>query len=126
MQPFLKDAAGLGALLWLIGYLASLVLYFSPFATSMGWIILAIFTPFTIIVTWVWFRKRALTLRYYAGVGVAWMAIAIILDYLFIVRLFGAITYYGLDVLLYYALTFLIPVGVGVFLNRAGQVTPPG
>ena len=62
MQPFLKDAAGLGALLWLIGYLASLALYFSPFATSMGWIILAIFTPFTILVTWWWFRTRALTL----------------------------------------------------------------
>ena len=53
------------------------------------------------------------------------MAIAIVLDYLFIVKLFGAITYYGLDVLLYYALAFLIPVGVGVFLNRQGQVTPP-
>jgi hypothetical protein len=126
MQPFLKDAAGLGTLLWLIGYLASLVLYFSPFATSMGWIILVIFTPFTILVTWWWFRPRALTLNYYAGIGVAWMVIAIVLDYLFIVKLFGAITYYGLDVLLYYALMFVIPVGVGVFLNRAGQVTPPG
>ena len=37
---------------------------------------------------------------------------------LFIVLLFGA-TYYGFDVFVYYALTFLIPVGVGVYLRRA-------
>jgi hypothetical protein len=43
--------------------------------------------------------------------------IAAVLDYLFIVRLFQA-TYYGPDVFVYYALTFLIPVGVGLYLTR--------
>ena len=52
-----------------------------------------------------------------AGVGVAWMLIAIVLDYLFIVLLFKA-SYYGADVFVYYVLTFLIPVGVGLYLGR--------
>ena len=84
----------------------------------MGWILLAIFTPVTIAVTWWWFRQReCLPLQYYAGVGVAWMLIAVVLDYLFIVLLLQA-TYYGPDVFVYYAVTFLIPVGVGLYLIR--------
>jgi hypothetical protein len=118
MKQLLKDTAGLGTALWLIGYLAALVLFFSPYAGVMGWILLAIFTPVTIAIVWWWFRKRErLPLPYYAGVGVAWVLIAIVLDYLFIVLLFHA-NYYGIDVFVYYAVTFLIPVGVGLFLNR--------
>jgi len=37
MKQILKDTAGLGIGLWLLGYLASLLLFFSPFAASMGW-----------------------------------------------------------------------------------------
>jgi len=127
MHPVLKDTLGLGTLFWLIGYLASMVLYFSPFSYSMGWIILVIFTPFTVWVTWWWFRQRdPLTLQYYAGVGVTWTLIAIVLDYLFIVLLFKSATYYAADVFLYYVLMFLIPVSVGMYLNRAGPVVPAG
>ncbi len=53
----------------------------------------------------------------YAGVGAAWVLIAVVLDYLFIVLMFQA-TYYGTDVFVYYTLTFLIPVGVGLYLKR--------
>jgi hypothetical protein len=120
MHGFLKDTAGLGTLLWLIGYLASMVLFFSPFSYSLGWIILVCFTPFTVWVTWWWFRQRGpLPLRYYAEVGAAWTLIAVVLDYLFIILLFRA-SYYAPDVFLYYALMFLIPVGVGWYLGRAG------
>ena len=127
MHPAYKDTAGLGTLLWLIGYLASMVLYFSPLSYSLGWIILAVFTPFTVWVTWWWFRKRELLpLQYYAGVGAAWTLIAVVLDYLFIVLLFNAPAYYGPDVFLYYALMFLIPVGVGRYLGRGGPVERPG
>jgi hypothetical protein len=116
MKPWIKDTAGLATLLWLIGYLASLVLFFTPFAGVMGWILIAIFTPVTIAIAWLWFsRKELLPLQYYAGVGVAWVIIAVVLDYLFIVLLFQA-TYYGPDVFVYYSLTFLIPVGVGLYL----------
>jgi hypothetical protein len=118
MKQWIKDTAGLGTALWLIGYLASLVLFFTPLAGSMGWILLAIFTPLTIVIAWWWFRQRQpLPLQYYAGVGAAWVLIAVVFDYLFIVLMFQA-TYYGTDVFVYYTLTFLIPVGVGLYLKR--------
>jgi hypothetical protein len=125
MKQWIKDTAGLGVVLWLIGYLASLVLFFSPYAGIMGWILLAVFTPVTIAVTWWWFRQRErLPLQYYACVGVAWTLIAIVLDYLFIVLMFQA-TYYESDVFVYYAVTFLIPLGVGLYLNRARSEPVP-
>ena len=93
----------------------------------MGWIILVIFTPFTIVVTWWWFRPRErLPLQYYAGVGISWMLIAVVLDYLFIVLLFQSSAYYSLHIFLYYSLMFLIPVGVGIYLNRAASLAKPG
>jgi hypothetical protein len=117
MKQWIKDTIGLGTGLWLFGYLASLLLFFSPFADIMGWIITAVFTPITIALAWWWFRARDLPLTYYVVVGVAWTMIAIVLDYLFIVRLFQT-TYYEIDVFVYYALTFLIPVGVGLYLRH--------
>jgi len=118
MKQILKDTAGLGIVLWLVGYLASLALFVSPYAAIMGLILLVVCTPVTIAVAWWWFKARDLALSYYAGVGAAWAVIAVVLDYLFIVLLFQA-TYYGFDVFVYYALTFLIPVGVGLYLTRA-------
>lgn len=115
MKVWIKDTVGLGTGLWVFGYLISLVLFFSPFAGIMGWIITAVFTPVTIAITWWWFRARDLPLAYYAKVGFMWAVIAVVLDYLFIVQLFQA-TYYGPDVFVYYTLTFLIPVGVGLYL----------
>ncbi len=123
MMQRIKDTAGAGILLWLIGYLASLALFFSPFAGIMGWLLIAIFTPVTVAITWWWFAGRDLSLPYYAGVGIAWVVIAVVLDYLFIVLLFHA-AYYGPDVFVDYALTFLIPVGVGLCnLRRKPSVT---
>jgi hypothetical protein len=118
MKQIIKDTAGLGIALWLIGYLASLVLFMSPYAGIMGWILLIVFTPVTIAIVYWWFRKReSLSITYYAEVGIAWVIIAVMFDYIFIVLLFQA-TYYGIDVFVYYAVTFLIPLGVGYFLNR--------
>ena len=125
MQQWIKDTAGIGIGLWLMGYLGSIPLYFSPVADIMGWILMAIATPLTIAITWWWFRDRDLSLSYYAGVGMAWTVIAVVLDYLFIVRLFQT-TYYAPDVILYYALTFLIPVGVGWYLTGNRQHHPAG
>jgi hypothetical protein len=118
MDMRLKDTIGLGTALWLFGYIASLVLFFSPFVAIMGWIITAVFTPVTIAITWLWFRGRDLALSYFAVVGGVWLVIAVVLDYLFIVQLFQADSYYEPDVLLYYSLTFLIPVGIGLYLAR--------
>lgn len=118
MNEWIKDALCLGTFLWLIGYLASLVLFFTPFVENMGWILTAFFTPVTIAITWWWFRLRGLPLIYFVKVGIVWVVIAVVLDYLFIVLLFQT-TYYSLHVFLYYALTFLIPVGIGLYLTRA-------
>jgi len=126
MKQWIKDTAGLGTAFWLIGYLASLVLFYTPYAGIMGWILLAVFTPVTIAIAWLWFKHREpLTLQYYAGVGGAWVIIAIILDYLFIVLLFQE-TYYEPDVFVYYTATFLIPVGVGLYLNMNVPVAKAG
>jgi hypothetical protein len=123
----LKDTAGLGILFWLVGYLAGIVLFFTPYRDSMGWVMLFTFTPFTILITWWWFRQRLyLSPWYYAGVGIAWALIAIALDYLFIVRLFSSPAYYALHIWLYYALMFLIPVAVGMYLNRNVVVIETG
>ena len=97
MKQWVKDFVLLGVGLWLLGYLASLLLFFSPFQSSMGWIITAVFTPFTIAVAWWWFRTREIPLSYYVKVGIAWTVIAVLLDYLFIVRLFQT-PYYEMDV----------------------------
>jgi hypothetical protein len=128
MNQWIRDTAGLGSFFWLIGYLASLVLFFSSVAGIMGWILLLVFTPVTVAITWWWFRQREpLSLQYYAGVGVAWMLIAMLLDFLFIVLLFHT-AYYKPDVYVYYFVTFLIPVGVGLYLNRLrpGTAQKPG
>ena len=126
MKPWITDTLGLGTLLWLIGYLSSLVLFFTPYAGIMGWILIAIFTPVTIAVAWWWFgRKGFHSLYYYIGVGAAWTLIAVVFDYLFIVQLFQA-TYYEPDVFVSYAVTFLIPVFVGFYLIRTRNKQVPG
>lgn len=123
---FSKTPQAWGTLLRLIGYLAGIVLFFTPFSDTMGWILLVIFTPLTLGVAWWWFRERErLFLSSYAGVGIAWTLIAVVPDYLSIVLLFNATEYYLPDVLLYYALMFLIPVGEGAYLGRAGPVGEP-
>jgi hypothetical protein len=46
--------------------------------------------------------------------AVVWTGIAIVLDYLFIIKaLDSGLVYYKLDVYTYYILTFIIPVAVG-------------
>jgi len=117
MHPFIRDALVPGIFFWLVGYLAGIVLFFTQYREILGWILIVVFTPFTIAVTWWWFLNRMQpALRYYAGVGIAWSIIAIVLDYVFIVNLFSSAGYYTLHIFLYYGLMFVIPVGVGMFL----------
>jgi hypothetical protein len=105
-----------GILIWFIGYIASLILF--PFVPNniLGWILCIIFTPITIIIAYFRFRKRKLRLFCYFMTGVFWLLIAIIFDYLFIVKLFSAVDYYKTDVFVYYAVTFFIPLIIG-FIN---------
>ena len=103
-----------GILIWLIGYIASLILFSFVPNNILGWILCLIFTPVTIIIAYFRFRNRKLKLFCYFMTVVFWMLIAMILDYLFIVRLFHSVNYYKLDVFVYYIITFLIPLIIGI------------
>ena len=111
-RRFFTDAIGWGVILWLIGYVLGIVLFaFVPYA-MIGWIILPMGT---IVALWIlWKRIHGDSLQYYVWVAVAWVLIAIACDYFFLVKLFKpADGYYKLDVYVYYALTFILPLVVG-------------
>ncbi|HTY14461.1 MAG TPA: hypothetical protein VMC42_02035 [Methanoregulaceae archaeon] len=114
----IADTAGLGLFLWFIGWCASLVLFLYVPVDLLGWILFAIFTPLTIAITVLWFRKRDLSMVYYLAVALSWTCIAVVFDYLFIVKLFGVSGYYHPSVIVYYAETFLIPLLTGVKYHR--------
>ena len=109
----LIDTLGLGFILWLMGYLFSIGLYFYLPPGVLGWVLYVIFTPLTVDIAYWRFHKRRLTLGHYFTVAVSWTLIAVIFDYLFIVKLFNSQNYYAPDVFLYYITTFLIPLGIG-------------
>jgi hypothetical protein len=109
----LIDTLGLGVGLWVIGYVASLVLFFTPLKGVMGWILLVVLAPVTAYIAYRRFKSRKKALAYYAVVSVAWLAVAMVMDYVFIVKLFTQPGYYALDVFAYYAVTFLMPLLIG-------------
>jgi hypothetical protein len=111
-KQLLKDSLGWGFVLWLIGYILGIFLFFVVPPWSIGWMIM----PVGIIITlWILFRRvNANLLQYYVILALVWTAIAVVFDYLFIVKAFSpADGYYKLDVYLYYTLTFVTPLVVG-------------
>ena len=111
-KQFLKDALGWGFVLWLVGYVLGIILFAVVPAALIGWII----TPFGVAITlWIAFtRVRGNTLQYFGLMALTWLLIAVVGDYLFIVKAFKpADGYYKLDVYLYYALTLVIPLLAG-------------
>ena len=110
-----------GFVLWLIGWILGVVLFMTPLKLVMGWVI----TPIGFLITlWVLIKKinREKYLCYF-GVAVIWTVMAIVLDYLFNVLLFGiGASYYKLDIYIYYALTFIMPLVVGAFKIRKLKV----
>ncbi|HSX25071.1 MAG TPA: hypothetical protein VLG69_03845 [Candidatus Andersenbacteria bacterium] len=108
----LKDSFGWGFLLWFIGYVLGFILF--PFVSPsvIGWVIM----PIGIVITlWVLLKKvQADSLQYYFLLAIIWTLIAIVCDYVFLVKfLKPSDGYYKLDVYLYYLLTFLLPMLVG-------------
>jgi len=111
-RQFVKDAFGWGFILWLIGFALGVMLFAFVPPSLIGWVIM----PIGIIITlWILWRKvKADSFRYYALLAMVWVLIAIACDYLFLVKaLMPADGYYKLDVYLYYALTFVLPLVVG-------------
>ena len=79
---------------------------------AIGWIIM----PIGLVITlWVLFKKvKGDLFRYYILLAIIWTLLAVVFDYLFLVKAFKpADGYYKLDVYLYYALTFILPLLVG-------------
>jgi hypothetical protein len=119
---FLKDAIGWGFVLWLIGYVLGIMLFALVPVSLIGWIIAPIGAA---IALWIAFRKvKGNTLRYYCLVALVWLLIAVLGDYMFIVKAFAPKDgYYKLDVYIYYALTLAIPLFAGW---RRTPHSPPG
>jgi len=111
-RQLLKDTLGWGFILWLIGYALGMVLFSIVPPSMIGWII----TPIgTAIMLWVLFNKiKGDTFQYYFRLAIVWTIIAVVFDYFILVKAFKpADGYYKLDVYLYYALTFVLPLVVG-------------
>lgn len=107
-KQFYKDAFLWGFVLWLIGYLFGIVLFFVVPQSMIGWAILPIGTTITL---WVLFKKiKGDSFFYYLYLAIIWMLIAIMFDYLFIVKSLNADGYYKIDVYVYYVLTFILPL----------------
>lgn len=117
-KTILVDAPLLGIFVWLIGYLAGIVLYFFLSPDILGWVLFAIFAPIVILLCYKRFGKREKSISYYASVAAVWLIVALVFDYLFLVKLLNPPVYYKLDVYVYYASTFLIPFLVGVEFGR--------
>ena len=117
-NQFFKDTFGWGFLLWLLGYALGILLFPLVPVSMIGWIIMPIGIVMTLWV--VWKKIHGSSLRYYLLVGCVWTTIAVISDYLFLVKLFHpADGYYKPDVYLYYAFTFLLPLAMGWGKTRA-------
>lgn len=116
-----KNTFGWGFFLWFVGYALGIVLFMVAPPALIGWIL----TPIgTVITLWVLVKKiRVASLREAIPLSLSWTVIAVVCDYLFLVLVFKpADGYYKLDVYVYYALTFLLPLIVGFIRSRPRRV----
>lgn len=116
-KKLLKDALGWGILLWFIGYALGIVLFMIVPPSMIGWIL----TPIGIALTIFVLLKRidSKDLSYYILLALIWTTIAIIMDYFFLVQLFKPEDgYYKLDIYIYYASTFILPLLVGLYKSK--------
>jgi hypothetical protein len=105
-----------GFSLWLFGYILGFIFFAFVPKDQIGWYIM----PFGVLVTfWVLFKKiERKKFQCYLMLGIFWTLIAIIFDYLFIVKLLNSAGYYKIDVYVYYLLTFLLPAVMGWYKFR--------
>ncbi|OGH15910.1 MAG: hypothetical protein A3C30_03720 [Candidatus Levybacteria bacterium RIFCSPHIGHO2_02_FULL_40_18] len=111
------DLLGWGFLLWLIGYGLGIMLFTLVPPSQIGWFV----TPIGVAITlFVLIKKiKSTSPKYYLLIGITWTLVAIIGDYLFIVKAFNPENgYYKFDIYLYYSLTFILPLAVGLLKSR--------
>lgn len=116
-QNLWREGLGWGALLWLVGYLLGMA--FFPFvpAAVIGWYVMPLGLAITSLVLWKWVRVSSL--GHALLVGLIWAALAMVLDYIFIVKLLHpADGYYKLDVYLYYLSCLLLPLAAALLRQR--------
>lgn len=113
-RQLLKDALGWGFILWLFGYGLGMILFALVPPSMIGWIIMPIATALTL---WVLIKiVKGESLKYYLLLAMVWTLIAIVFDYVFLVKVFKPSDgYYKLNVYIYYCLTFILPLIVGWF-----------
>lgn len=124
-KQFIKDAFAWGFGLWLVGYVLGIALFAFVSPAILGWVIM----PVGILITlWVLFRKVAdESFRYTVPLAIVWTLIAVVFDYFFLVKVFKPVDgYYKLDVYLYYAFTFVLPLIVGWSKGHSQQIESPG
>ena len=121
-KKIFMDTAGWGFILWLIGYGLGIMFFFVVPPYMIGWFVLPIGTPITVYVALKRLKNSSEPTLYYLTVAVTWVLIATVFDYLFIVKAFNVQTYYDLDVFIYYILTFLIPLFIGLKYGRTNKV----
>lgn len=116
-RQFIINNFGWGVGLWLFGYLLSIILFFFVPPSFIGWVLMpiGIFATLWVLQT----RIKTQDLFQYFVIGAVWLLIAVLLDYVFIVRALNpADGYYKPAVYIYYALTLLLPVGFGIYRRK--------
>ena len=109
-----------GFTLWLFGYILGFVFFALVPKEVLGWYIMPFGLAFTL---WVLFKKiKREEFMCYIGLGVIWTIMAIVLDYVFLVKLLNAVGYYKLDVYIYYILTLVLPIIIGWYKIKNKKV----
>ena len=116
-KELLFDIAA-GFLLWVVGFALGMLLFTLIPASILGWYLLVIIVPLTIIISLYRFKERNESIKYFLFVASVWLLIPIILDFIIIVLTFNVQNFYDIDLLIYYALTFIIPLSLGLEFGR--------
>lgn len=80
----------------------------------IGLPIIAVLIPLMIFIAYKKFKNLGVSSAYYLLVAVVWVMFPLVFDYLFIVKVFNVQNYYDFDLAIYYFLTFLIPLVIGL------------
>ncbi len=117
------DTLGWGFMLWVLGFALGMMLF--PFVPveRLGWFISPVMFVVTVWVAIKRLRGSGEKPNYFILVGMSWLLIAVLFDYLFLVKAFVVQNYYDADIFVYYGLSLLIPIVMGVTGKRNSQVS---
>lgn len=125
-----KRALGWGFVWWLTAYFLGTLIWFSPLKEQISYIFWVLGPILVLIFGWFYFKKTKKEenkLVEGLGVGVSWLLMSIILDYLFIVLLFKtpAKDYFGVWQVWVGYLEIIIFVVVAVFVFHSPSGNSP-